>query len=78
MEPQEEPRELDLAQTNWPFCLLELKSALGGLDKGQILRVRVSDPVVLSTMVQVLHASPDKVLEMKETGPLYALTVQKG
>lgn len=78
MEEQADPQELDLAQVNWPFCLLELKSALGGLSKGQILRVRVSDPVVLSTMEQVLHSSPDKVIEKQATDTLYALTVQKG
>lgn len=73
-----EPRVIDLAQVNWPFCLLELKSALEGMSQGEVLEVTVSDPVVLSTMVKVLHSSPDRVMGTSEKGPLFVLTVEKG
>lgn len=78
METDNEPRTLDLGHVNWPFCLLELKSALGGMSKGQLLKVKVSDHKVLSTMEQVLQFSPDRVIAAGEQDPLYVLTIQKG
>lgn len=70
--------ELDLAQVNWPFCLLEFKNAIKDMSRGQLLTVKVSDPNVLSNMVQVLSSSPDRVLHTGELGTFYVLTVQKG
>ncbi len=78
METNVASREIDLAQVNWPFCLLELKSTLDSMDSGQLLEVTVSDPIVMSTMEQVLYSSPDRVLSTGEKGPLYVLTVLKG
>jgi TusA-related sulfurtransferase len=78
METLTAPKELDLVLVNWPFCLMELKSALKGLNPGQLLEVKVSDPVVLATMKQVLDSSSDQVISSREEGPCYVLTVQKG
>ena len=70
--------ELDLAQVSWPLCLLEFKNVIKDMSQGQLLTVKVSDPNVLSNMVQVLSSSPDRVLHTGELGTLHVLTVQKG
>lgn len=78
MDIEAAPQAIDLAQVNWPFCLLELKSFLKRLGPGQVLEVTVSDPAVLDTMKQVLDSSPDQVIGSARRGPLYVLTVLKG
>ncbi|KMY66599.1 hypothetical protein AAU61_15840 [Desulfocarbo indianensis] len=74
----DEPREMDLAQVGWPFCLLEVKCALNAMAAGQVLRVRVSDPHVLGEMSRLLAASPDRVLETSDQGSHFLLTIKKG
>ena len=78
MHSAQQPREIDLAQVAWPFCLLELKCALEEMRPGQLLQVRVSDPSVYASMRQILATSPDRVLKAWEQGSDYLLTIAKG
>ncbi len=70
--------ELDLVGLVIPLCLLQLKRTLSTMSKGDVLRVRVEDPFVLTSIRRLVEHSPDQVIASQQEESFFCLHILKG
>jgi len=68
--------ELDLRGVGLPICLLKCKSALIGMDRGNILEVLVNDSEILEDLVKIVKRSQSEmILQSHREGDHYRIRI---
>ena len=70
--------KLDLIHIISPLCLLKCKSALNGLNRGEVLEVWLQDPEVVESIKKIIAFSNDRVIGNDQKNGHFCLYIEKG
>lgn len=71
-------KELDASGLACPMPIVKTKKALEGLARGQVLRVRGTDPGTLDDMPVFAQAGGHELLSAAEEGGHFVFLIRKG
>jgi len=70
--------KLDLIHMISPLCLLKCKSALSGLNRGEVLEVWLQDPEVVESIKKIIGLSSDRIIGTDKDNGRFCLFIEKG
>ncbi|MHC1742823.1 MAG: sulfurtransferase TusA family protein [Syntrophobacteraceae bacterium] len=73
----ESDKTLDLRGIITPYCLLQCKSVLAGMNPGAILAVRIHDPETVSDLLKILERSGETVVSTRRIGEEFLIRVRR-
>jgi len=69
--------ELDTSGLRCPLPVLKAKKALRGLDSGELIQVRATDPAALDDFPAYCENSGNELVESRSEGAAYVFVIRK-
>jgi TusA-related sulfurtransferase len=69
--------QLDLIGITWPVCLLKFKTVLNNLGSCEVMEVLAQDPEVVDNIVMIIERSEDTLINRRQDGDIYRLSVRR-
>lgn len=70
-------QELDARGLNCPLPILRAKKALNGLEHGQVLRIRATDPGAVKDFDAFCKATGNELVSSEQNGGEYVFQIRK-